>query len=69
MKCNQCEIESKKSTIQIGMSFTTAMMWHSYYDENGNLHNHDPNTTTTEYKCSNGHEWKLHHRSQCEFCK
>lgn len=39
------------------MSTTTSMYCPIFYDEDGECHNHDANTLTTQYKCSNGHEW------------
>jgi len=57
MKCPQCQQEGKKSIITIGFSTTTLMSTHAYYDEDGKYHFHNPNITTTEYSCSNGHEW------------
>lgn len=35
----------------------TLMCANPYYDENGKYHHNDPNTTTTYYNCSNGHQW------------
>lgn len=58
MKCPECVSEDKRSTIQIGTSVSTAMHRTPYFDEDGEYHNHDPNYTTTEYSCSNGHKWK-----------
>ncbi len=57
MKCKECINEGKKSRISPGFSTVTAMYCSPYYDEDGNYHNHNSNTTTTEYGCSNGHHW------------
>lgn len=57
MKCKECIKEGKKSTVYPVVSTTTLMAGYGYYDEYGNYHYSDPNTTTTEYKCSNGYEW------------
>ena len=57
MKCPQCQKEGEKSTVAVGCSHTTLMCTHSFYDEDGKLHHHDPNTTNTNYSCSRGHEW------------
>lgn len=65
MKCQECEAENKKSSVYPGMSMSTSMGYHQYYDEDGRYHDHDPNFTTTGYRCSNGHEWKEHYRSKC----
>lgn len=69
MKCEKCQLEGKKSTIQIGMSMTTCMGTNTYYDESGNFHYHDPNSTSTDYRCSNGHEWQESSRSKCTSCE
>lgn len=57
MKCPECEKEGKKSCVYIGGTFVTLMSVFSYYDEDGNHHTHNPNTSTTNYSCSNGHKW------------
>ena len=57
MKCPQCVKEGKKSHINVGTSTTTLMYCPPYYDEDGKYHHHDPNYVTTNYTCSNGHEW------------
>jgi len=38
------------------------------YDEEGNPHNHDPNTTNQCYLCSNGHSWSQTTGSSCPHC-
>lgn len=60
MKCPICIAEGEASCVTLGMSFTTCMGWTTgYYNEKGNwVVNNDPNKTTTEYSCSNGHRWK-----------
>lgn len=57
MICPECRIEGLRSTVNSGMSMTTGMGYTSFWDEDGVHHVHDPNTTTTSYLCSNGHEW------------
>jgi len=62
MKCKQCITEGKKSTINVPQYGTTTLMMPApnYYDEDGVLiKGHNPNTTTTEWSCSNGHNWKV----------
>ena len=62
MKCEQCTKEGKKSTINVPLSGVTTLMCPApdYYDEEGELHRgHNPNTTTTEWSCSNGHNWTV----------
>lgn len=65
MKCPECVKENKKSFVNVGMSMTTAMYAAPFYDEEGKYHHHDPNTTSTEYSCSNGHRWTHKSTSTC----
>ena len=53
----QCHEEGKKSWVHPGVSSTTLMYFQPYYDEEGKYHNHDGNTTITNYSCSNGRSW------------
>lgn len=58
MKCPECIKEGKKSIVTEGASSMTLVQAMTVWDENGNLMpTHDPNTTTTQYSCSNGHNW------------
>ena len=57
MICPECQKQGLKSKAYIGTSATTLMYCQSFYDEEGRLHHHDLNTTTTVYSCSNGHKW------------
>lgn len=59
MKCEQCQAEGRQSKVHPGMSTMTCLGYEPfYYDENGDLRGRpDPNTTTTHYRCSNGHTW------------
>jgi hypothetical protein len=36
-----------------------------FYDEEGILHDHNPNVTTTAYRCSNGHIFETRERHKC----
>ena len=58
MICEQCKREGKKSKVYVGRSTRTAVAWISYYDEDGHYVGGDPNVTTTEYDCSNGHRFR-----------
>jgi len=69
MKCPQCIKEGKRSKVYVGLSVTTTAGTESYYDEDGNFHFHDPNVTTTQYNCSNGHKWEENSRNECPSCK
>lgn len=59
MICQKCKDEGLTSRVYIGMSTRTLMgKPPDYYDEQGKLVvAKDPNRTTTEYSCSNGHKW------------
>lgn len=57
MICPHCKMEGKKSTVMSLGARTTLVNYTPYWDEEGNYHNHDGNTTTHEYKCSEGHFW------------
>jgi hypothetical protein len=61
MMCEKCRAEGKKSKVYIGAQTSTLMAPPpAYYDENGRLVvPPDPNVYTTEYRCSNGHEWTV----------
>lgn len=69
MKCKICEQEDKVSRLYVSGGCTvTLMSWETYYDENGYYHNHDPNITTTAFKCSNGHYYKIESKKGCQSC-
>ena len=58
MKCSACVIQGKRSKVFVHGSSTTLLNWFPYYDEDGNLHDNNPNKVTTSYSCSNGHMWE-----------
>jgi len=58
MKCIQCVKDGKKSLVYIGASTTTLAYFPDWYDEDGNyVKNQGHNTITTQYSCTNGHNW------------
>ncbi len=65
MICKQCKAEGKKSFVYSGGTFSTAMPNQAYYDEEGNYHFHDMNAHTTNYSCSNSHEWEVTAENKC----
>ena len=65
MKCPECVQNNQKSRVKVGYSTCTLLKFTSFYDEDGNYHNHDPNTTTTHYSCSNGHTWVGRVQNKC----
>jgi len=65
MICPECKKLGLKSKIFIGLSYTTALNGSQFFDEEGRFHDHDPNTTTTSYSCSNGHSWIVKSNKKC----
>ncbi len=63
--CPGCKKQGLKSKVYPGLSSTTLAYYPPFYDEEGNYHNHDGNTTTTEYTCSNGHKWTEETTGSC----
>lgn len=57
VRCPVCVREGKRSKVYPGWTLVTAMGITDYYDEDGNHIYEDPNISTTEYGCSNGHGW------------
>lgn len=56
-RCPICQRMGVKSKVYVGGSYRTLIGWEIYYDENGVLHDEDPNITSTSYTCSNGHHF------------
>ena len=65
MRCPQCVEKGEKSQVFPGSSMTTLMSYQPYFDEKGKYHHHDENTTTTDYRCSRGHEWHESTKGSC----
>jgi len=57
MICPVCTKKRLKSKVYPGISLTTLMYFPPFYDEEGKFHDHDNNRITTNYACSNGHQW------------
>lgn len=54
--CAFCASEGKKSRLHIGGGTRTLMGGgNPFYDEDGRMHVHEPNYSTYEFRCSNGH--------------
>lgn len=68
MKCPTCVEENEKSTVNVGGSTRTLMPTHTYYDEDGRYHHHDPNRIKTTYECSRGHRWSEETDIPCAAC-
>ena len=65
MKCPECVAEGKRSKVYVGGHSSTLMGYLAYYDEDGKLHDHDPNVYSTNYRCSNGHKWTESKKNKC----
>ena len=66
MKCNKCIEEGKESMIfGGGCAMMTLAYYTPFYDEAGKSHNHDGNSTTTSYSCSNNHRWTEESYGSC----
>jgi hypothetical protein len=68
MVCPVCKEQNIKSTVNCGQSMSTLMGYLPYYDENGKYHDHDPNTITTYYSCSQGHHFSISGNGTCPSC-
>lgn len=69
MKCPVCLQMGEKSKVFSRWSSSTCMGSQKYWDEDGNLHIHDPNRTTAQYSCSNGHIWNVDSWHGCPSCQ
>jgi len=69
MICPECKRLGQRSKVYPGMCTSTLMAVSRYYDEDGNLHTHDPNKWRTQYRCSRGHAWIENRRNECKACK
>lgn len=63
--CPECQKKGLKSSAVPGECFRTLMWCPPFYDEDGRLHNHDINTYTQDYSCSNGHSWRQNLNQNC----
>ena len=68
MKCPVCIEKGLKSSVYPGFGSCTAMYCAPYYDEDGKYHNHDMNTSTYSYSCSQGHKWTVSSNEKCPSC-
>ena len=57
MICPECAKVGMTSRVYPGVGSQTLVYYPPFYDEQGRYHDHDRNTTTTDYTCSNGHVW------------
>ena len=58
MRCPVCVEQGQTSTVFVPTGgVVTLMLGQRYYDEQGRYHDHDPNSHTYSYSCSNEHRW------------
>ena len=57
MICEKCKSEGRTSKVYVGGDMSTLVHCSPFYDEEGKMHIHDPNTYIQSLRCSNGHEW------------
>lgn len=67
--CPDCREGGLTSRVTVGPSTVTCMAGQQFYDEQGRFHDHDPNTMTTQYSCSNGHVWSSQQLMSCRVCE
>lgn len=65
MKCSKCVEMGLRSIVQSGFVMSTCMYFAPFYDEDGNYHNHDNNTQTQNWNCSNNHYWTTTQGGSC----
>ncbi len=59
MVCDECKKAGQKSFVYPGASSGSLLYCKPFYDQDGKLHDHDSNTSSTSYSCSNGHHWTV----------
>ena len=66
VKCQECVDSGQRSKVYGGdICSRTLMGYHSYYDEDGARHSHDPNISSYFFRCSNGHTWQKKVTTPC----
>ena len=68
MKCPECERQGMVSKLYLQYGPTTDMATHEFYDEEGKYHFHDPNSSTTIFKCTNRHVGAISQSRKCPSC-
>lgn len=63
--CPTCKELTQKSSVYHDGSSTTCMGFSEFRDEDGVQHYHDPNTTFSDFHCSQGHRFQTKHKSKC----
>lgn len=66
MICTKCRDVGQRSRVDVLGSITGTMTKKEvFFDEDGDMHVHDPNIVTTAYRCSNGHRFQERSSWQC----
>lgn len=68
MICQKCKDENKKSCVYDSGTISTDMASSHYYDEDGHIHFHNPNSHTQSFRCSNGHNFSQVVYDKCNRC-
>ena len=71
MICPECQKEGKKSCVHTDNVIARCAVHYRYdnfRDEEGKEHIHDYEPRWTDYKCSNGHEFRRDHNRVCPTC-
>lgn len=68
MICEYCRVKGKESRVIISPDWVTLVYSPPFYDEEGRFHNHDPNSATAYYSCTNGHCWRGPLQRACTTC-
>ncbi len=66
--CPDCELDDKKSRLDLAEGPTTPGKLEIYFDEDGLKHVHDPTIIRTIYTCSNGHKNTIINTGHCPTC-
>lgn len=68
MICTRCRDEGQRSIVRGFAPEDDAPIGEladRYWDEDGEGHSHDPNSTRVGFRCSNGHRWIVEWWSPC----
>ena len=66
MICERCSAGGDSSDVwTVGMGSSSLAYTPSFWDDDGQQHDHDTNYHSQDYRCSNGHSWTFRHRLGC----
>ncbi len=63
--CPRCQNKRIKSRIYLQGTVRTALAPAIWWDEDGELHAHDPNVLSSKYMCGRGHQWEETETGTC----